>query len=163
MIVLLPLCPNPPNGRVLRSDPDPLQTLSVSCMQSKHAHAHSALAVILSHAATQKHPCLAPQNGHLRGRGCYIRHTERPSGHRPRSLMRTATWVRRAPALELAPTIFFLDTTRLATISRGDVVDGATTRRYLCRSLAQVACGDGYGVTTGRDKPLNPAALATTP
>ena len=87
---------------------------------------------------------------------CGMRHTERPSGHRPRSLMRTTCRVRRAPALELAPTIFFLDTTRGTTISRGDVVDGATTRRYLCGSLAQVACGDGYGVTTGRDKPLKP-------
>ena len=35
-------------------------------------------------------------------------------------------------------------------------VDGAATRRYLCDSLAQGACGDGYGVTTGRDKPLKP-------
>ena len=36
------------------------------------------------------------------------------------------------------------------------LVDGATTRRYLCDSLAQGACGDGYGVTTGQDKPLKP-------
>ena len=86
---------------------------------SKHAHAHSALAVILSHAATQKHPYLAPQNGHLRGRGCYMRHTKRPSGHRPRSLMRSRFKVRRDPALELSPTICFLDSTRRATISRG--------------------------------------------
>ena len=36
------------------------------------------------------------------------------------------------------------------------LVGGATTRRYLCDSLAQGACGDGYGVTTGQDKPLKP-------
>ena len=101
----------------IRSGP-PAST-DVSCMQSTHAHAHSALAVILSHAATQKHPYLAPQNGHLRGRGCYMRHTKRPSGHRPRSLMRSRFKVRRDPALELSPTICFLDSTRLATISRG--------------------------------------------
>ena len=101
----------------IRSGP-PANT-DVSCMQSTHAHAHSALAVILSHAATQKHPYLAPQNGHLRGRGCYMRHTERPSGHRPRPLMRSRFKVRRASALELSPTICFLDSTRRATISRG--------------------------------------------
>ena len=101
----------------IRSGP-PAST-DVSCMQSTHAHAHSALAVILSHAATQKHPYLAPQNGHLRGRGCYMRHTERPSGHRPRPLMRSRFKVRRASALELSPTICFLDSTRRATISRG--------------------------------------------
>ena len=44
-----------------------------------------------------------------------------------------------------------------------NVVDGATTRRYLCGSLAQVACGDGYGVTTGRDNPLKLGGMATTP
>ena len=38
----------------------------------------------------------------------------------------------------------------------GILVGGATTRRYLCDSLAQGACGDGYGVTTGQDKPLKP-------
>ena len=52
---------------------------------------------------------------------CGMWHTERPSGHRPRSLMRTTCRVRRAPALELAPTILFLDTTRGTTISRGDL------------------------------------------
>ena len=81
----------------------PTANTDVSCMQSTHAHAHSALAVILSHAATQKHPYLAPQNGHLRGRGCYMRHTERPSGQRPRSLMRSKFKVRRGSALELSP------------------------------------------------------------
>ena len=73
--------------------------------------------------------------------------------------MRTATRVRRDPALELAPTILFLDTTRGTTISRGDLggrCDYPAPRRYLCDSLAQVARGDGYGVTTGRDKPLKP-------
>ena len=42
------------------------------------------------------------------------------------SLMRPATRVRRDPTLELAPTIFFWDTTRGTTISRGDVVAAVT-------------------------------------
>ena len=72
------------------------------------------------HAATRTHPCLAPQNGHLEGRKCYIRHTERPSAHRPRSLMRTAPHDHLRGRAGSCPDNLFFDSTRLATISRGD-------------------------------------------
>ena len=125
-------------------------------MQSTHAHAHSALAVILSHAATQKHPYLAPQNGHLRGRGCYMRHTERPSGHRPRSLMRSRFKARRAPALELSPTICFLDSTRRATISRGHLGGRCDYPALPVRQSGSRGMRGRIWVTTGQDKPLKP-------
>ena len=125
-------------------------------MQSTHAHAHSALAVILSHAATQKHPYLAPQNGHLRGRGCYMRHTERPSGRRPRSLMRSRFKVRRDPALELSPTICFLDSTRRATISRGHLGGRCDYPALPVRQSGSRGMRGRIWVTTGQDKPLKP-------
>ena len=47
-------------------------------------------------------------------------------------------------------------TRRTRSFREAILVESTTTLRYLRGSLAQEACGDGYGVTTDRDKPLKP-------